>query len=67
MSRVTVSFERCKGCGLCVSVCPEKILVPSESINRKGIHPIEPRGPEKCRLCRLCVIMCPDVAINLRK
>ena len=67
MTRVSVSAERCKGCGLCVAVCPEKILVPSDTINRKGIHPIQPITPEKCRLCRLCVIVCPDVAIRLAR
>ena len=67
MARVTVSFERCKGCGLCVGVCPRKILAPSAKINRKGVHPIEPHDPETCSGCRLCVIMCPDVAITLYK
>jgi 2-oxoglutarate ferredoxin oxidoreductase subunit delta len=25
-AKVTFNFDRCKGCGLCVSVCPKQIL-----------------------------------------
>ena len=26
MAKVTINQDRCKGCGLCVSVCPKKVL-----------------------------------------
>ena len=26
MAKVTINQDRCKGCGLCVSVCPRKVL-----------------------------------------
>ncbi|NLB17125.1 MAG: 4Fe-4S binding protein, partial [Clostridiales bacterium] len=31
MNKVTFNVERCKGCGLCVSVCPKKILELGEN------------------------------------
>lgn len=36
MSRIEIREERCKGCLLCTSVCPENILVQGNVINSKG-------------------------------
>lgn len=37
MEKMQVRFERCKGCGLCVSVCPKKIVkLQTEKRNEKG-------------------------------
>ena len=37
MAKVTIDKDTCKGCGLCVTVCPKGILRLSESeINAKG-------------------------------
>lgn len=34
---VTVDREMCKGCGLCVSVCPKHVLeIEKEAVNKKG-------------------------------
>jgi 2-oxoglutarate ferredoxin oxidoreductase subunit delta len=57
--------ERCKGCGLCVSVCPKKVLEMSENINSMGYFPAYQAHPEDCVLCAICCIMCPDVAITI--
>ena len=40
MNKVTFRTERCKGCGLCVDVCPKKILaLDTATLNGKGYHP----------------------------
>ena len=40
MAKATFDENRCKGCELCVSVCPKKIVVMAEDrINEKGYHP----------------------------
>jgi len=65
MPRVVIDFERCKGCGLCVEVCPNDVLGPLEKINLKGVHPITALKPEECTGCKLCAIVCPDVAITI--
>ncbi|HIX65899.1 MAG TPA: 4Fe-4S binding protein, partial [Candidatus Anaerotruncus excrementipullorum] len=37
MAKMTVNQDRCKGCGLCVEVCPKKIISLDKSVlNAKG-------------------------------
>jgi 2-oxoglutarate ferredoxin oxidoreductase subunit delta len=60
-----IDKERCKGCGLCVSVCPKKVLDISKEINSKGYFPAYQARPEDCIYCALCCTMCPDVAITI--
>ena len=68
MAKVTFDIDRCKGCGLCVTVCPKKIIVLSkEKINRKGHSPAEITDQEKCIACAFCATMCPDCVITVEK
>ncbi len=68
MAKVTFDTDRCKGCGLCVTVCPKKIIVLSkEKINRKGHSPAEMTDQEKCIACAFCATMCPDCVITVEK
>jgi 2-oxoglutarate ferredoxin oxidoreductase subunit delta len=60
-----IENERCKGCGLCVFVCPKKVLALSEKVNAMGYFPAEQQHPDKCVYCTTCCIMCPDVAITI--
>ena len=40
MAKVTINQDRCKGCGLCVSVCPKQVLELNKAkLNRKGYNP----------------------------
>jgi 2-oxoglutarate ferredoxin oxidoreductase subunit delta len=55
----------CKGCGLCVSVCPKNVLEISPQVNAKGYFPAYQARPEDCILCAICCTMCPDVAIRI--
>lgn len=65
---VTFQEDLCKGCGLCVSVCPVKILsLNSLEINKKGYHPICVTEAEKCTACMSCALMCPDMVITVEK
>lgn len=60
--------ERCKGCGMCVAVCPEKIIALDESVNNtKGYHPAMITDYDKCTGCCSCAMMCPDVAITVEQ
>ena len=64
--KLIVNEEWCKGCGICVWVCPFGVLSISENkINSMGYHPVEIKNPEKCVKCRLCEYACPDFAIFL--
>lgn len=67
-TKVTFRTDRCKGCGLCVDVCPKQILRLSlEDLNSKGYHPAEIIDQSKCIACGFCAIMCPDVCIKVEK
>lgn len=40
MNKVTFREDLCKGCGLCVRVCPKKIIsLDHGKLNKKGYHP----------------------------
>ncbi len=66
--RVTFRQDRCKGCGLCVSVCPKKIIFLDENItNRKGYHPATVEEMDKCIGCANCARMCPDSIIAVER
>ena len=63
--KLLINMEECKGCGICVSVCPKKVLEISEELNTKGYYPAFQARPEDCVHCTTCCIMCPDVAITI--
>lgn len=67
MDKVFVDDEVCKGCGLCVSVCPKKILVLSEDkINSHGYSPVECINQDECITCTFCATICPDMALTIK-
>lgn len=68
MPRTIFDIERCKGCQLCVAVCPKKIVVIDEEVfNSKGFHPATVKEQDKCIGCAFCAIMCPDCVIEVEK
>ncbi|WP_153726453.1 4Fe-4S binding protein [Heliorestis convoluta] len=56
---VYVKLAWCKGCGICYSLCPTKVL----SGNDLGKCVVT--APEKCTRCRICENHCPDYAISV--
>ncbi len=54
-----ITEDWCKGCDICVKMCPERILV----LNRNEI--VEITDPAACTGCRLCEWLCPDMAISV--
>jgi 2-oxoglutarate ferredoxin oxidoreductase subunit delta len=63
--RYCIEEKLCKGCGLCVSVCPKNVLEINKQVNSKGYFPAYQARPEDCITCALCCTMCPDVAITI--
>lgn len=65
---IKLNRERCKGCELCVSVCPKARLKVSKKLNEKGYYPAEyeaAEGKEACTGCAICATICPDLAIEV--
>ncbi|MCE5223667.1 4Fe-4S binding protein [bacterium] len=65
MAKVVINETLCKGCSLCVSVCPVQILTLKQDLNAEGYHPVSVTEMEKCTLCLSCALMCPDTAIEI--
>ena len=67
MAKVTFDKDLCKGCGLCVTACPKKIVHLSDELNKRGYHPAEVTEQDKCIGCAFCATMCPDCVIKVEK
>lgn len=66
MPKVFIESDRCKGCELCNTACPQQILAMSKEINTKGYFYAQVTDYTRCIGCRLCAVYCPDVAITVR-
>jgi 2-oxoglutarate ferredoxin oxidoreductase subunit delta len=62
--KITIDTQRCKGCGLCVVVCPTHGIVISTTSNKIGYFPAEANNTD-CTSCCFCAIICPDAAIKV--
>ena len=67
MAKIEIDAELCKGCKLCIAVCPQKIIVVGDKINSKGYSYMKQTDDKSCTACKLCAIMCPDSAITVLK
>jgi len=65
MALLEFRYERCKGCGLCVEVCPKDLLRISSEINASGYPVVQIKDMEACTGCSLCAEMCPDLVITV--
>lgn len=64
--RIEIETDRCKGCELCMMVCPKNLISPAEGFNIRGYHPAQFVDPDgQCTGCALCALMCPDVVITV--
>ena len=61
-----IRLDRCKGCELCVSICPRRVLELDGSIvNALGHHPVRLTDAVACTSCALCVRICPDAVFTV--
>lgn len=68
MANVSFQVDRCKGCKLCVTVCPKKIVfMRNDVINIQGFHPAGVIEEDQCIGCAFCAVICPDCVITVEK
>lgn len=65
MAVITVDKACCKGCDICISICPKKVFARSKNRNKYGTNMPEAVNSDKCVQCSMCERMCPDGAINV--
>ncbi|TVQ11781.1 MAG: 4Fe-4S dicluster domain-containing protein [Bacteroidetes bacterium] len=61
---VVIDIEKCKGCEVCVSVCPQEVLALAPEVNKKGYH-YSVKVNSDCTGCTNCAIVCPDAVITV--
>jgi len=60
---IEVNPRYCKGCDLCVSVCPQNVLaLDFEHLTPKGYHPAY-LVEDGCTGCAICAVVCPEAAL----
>ncbi len=65
-----VVFEEalCKGCELCVTICPTKVLkLDTGRVNVRGYYPAVMYNLAGCSGCGSCAKICPDSVITVRR
>jgi 2-oxoglutarate ferredoxin oxidoreductase subunit delta len=63
--KIVINRELCKGCGFCVTVCPQGLIGLEEGLNAKSYHPAITVDNGSCNACSLCAVICPDLAIEV--
>lgn len=60
---LVIDTERCKGCELCITACPPRVLEMSEDVNGSGYRfPLLHAG---CTGCTACQLVCPDAVFEV--
>ena len=59
--KVEVNSAWCKGCYLCIGVCPKSVLGMSERIKSTPVKEGD------CIGCLQCEYICPELAITIRE
>lgn len=67
MGKIKINKERCKGCNICITVCPKGSIKICNDYNSKGLHYVTFVENKECTGCSICAINCPDVAIEVEK
>ena len=63
---IVVDKDKCKGCSVCVSVCPKHVIAWSKNVNSKGYNYAEMINGD-CIGCASCGMVCPDGVITVYK
>jgi 2-oxoglutarate ferredoxin oxidoreductase subunit delta len=65
-SPLAIARDRCKGCELCITACPQHVLALDQTVvNVLGYHPVELTDAAGCTSCAFCARVCPDVVFTV--
>ncbi|MCX7926929.1 MAG: 4Fe-4S binding protein [Candidatus Omnitrophica bacterium] len=68
MAKMRINQQKCKGCLLCINVCPQKLIEKDDKINNKGYTPVKSiYTKQNCSGCCLCAIICPECCIEIER
>ena len=59
--KVGIRYAWCKSCGICVSLCPTKIIKQDEDGKAIVVN------SDGCIGCQMCAMHCPDFCIVVRE
>lgn len=60
LKAIVINRDWCKGCGICVHLCPKKVLELDAKDKAVAVRPVD------CICCRMCELRCPDLAIEIQ-
>lgn len=63
---VQIKDNLCKGCAICVEICPKKVLAMSKEPMASGYLLAQVVDQKKCIGCMECELHCPDLAIEVK-
>ena len=66
-SIITIDEKLCKGCEICIDMCPADVFEISDTLSPNGYYlPVIVKEGD-CTYCMLCQKMCPEFAIVVEK
>ena len=63
--QIDVDPKMCKGCHICISICPHGVLKKADVVDNRGFFLPVVADLDACVVCRLCEMECPDFAISV--
>jgi 2-oxoglutarate ferredoxin oxidoreductase subunit delta len=64
---IIIDEHFCKGCNLCIQVCPQKLFSKGTKRSGGGYPMPEVLQERQCSGCLLCEMTCPDLALSILK
>ncbi|MEG1501779.1 MAG: 4Fe-4S binding protein [Synergistaceae bacterium] len=59
--KIDINNTWCKSCGLCIALCPKKVLELDEKVKCVAVR------QEDCIGCLQCENICPDMSITVQE
>ena len=66
LAPIDIAAHRCKGCELCIGICPKHVLeLDRSAVNVLGHNPVHLTDAGACTSCALCARICPDAVFTV--